>query len=631
MKQQSKKPRVSIIIPSWTGEVTRVMQSIERQTFRDYEVDVVRGISPAARARNVAAARAAGDILLFIDDDAYFGHAGVLQSLVDVLDSDPQIAVVGTSKLVPQTASRLQKLMANQVPRMVYPVVPSRTESNPPLHGYGFTAVTTTCCAVRRSVYEEVGGFDENLTTGPEDTDFFYRVRSVGYQINVASNSWVYHDPPASIKDLMRKSFWYGVGHALEARKNPERKMEVLPLNRWYGKLAALGIFLALPVSFFIHFYFDPIRRLEIGFRPLKTLSTYSVLAGYIMGWYRGKPKKAATTYMGRPAAATLEVVSPEQAKVKRPIGNGDVEVGSQLVSIIVPSWSGEVARLMESIKKQTYKNYEVEIVKGVSPIGRARNIGVKNTSGDILLFVDDDAYFGTDDVIEKLVRTITADPSVGVAGTSKIISGDASKLQRAIARQVPRMVYPVLSETLESNPPLQEYGYSALSTTCCAVLRSVFYEAGGFDEKLTRSGEDTDFFYKVHSNGWRMMIAGNCWVYHDPPASIKDLMRKSFWYGVGHAAEARKSPDRGMAIIPLDKWYGKLALPAALLAFLPALFVHVYFDPAIEIAFGFRPMKTLSTYAVLCGYVYGWYNSQVSKPVTTYMGRKRAAGAEDA
>jgi cellulose synthase/poly-beta-1,6-N-acetylglucosamine synthase-like glycosyltransferase len=293
------KPRVSIIIPSWSGEIDRLMESISRQTFRSYEVEVVKGVSPAARARNLGVARTQGDILLFIDDDAFFGDRHTLQKLVSLLENNPAVGVAGTSKLAPRNATRLQKAIAHQVPRMVYPVLSQDVESNPPLDGYGFTAVTTTCCAVPRTVFEQVGGFNEDLATG-EDTDFFYRVRRAGYAIYIAGNTWVYHDPPSTLTNLARKSFGYGMGHALEARTSPERRMSVLPLDRWYGLLAIPAAILALPVALFVHVYFDPARRIEIGFRPLKTFSTYMVLSGYIYGWFQNKPRKAASTYMGR-------------------------------------------------------------------------------------------------------------------------------------------------------------------------------------------------------------------------------------------------------------------------------------------------------------------------------------------
>ncbi|HUS16103.1 MAG TPA: glycosyltransferase, partial [Chloroflexia bacterium] len=296
-------PSVSIIVPSWTGSIDRLRASIEAQTFRDYEIEVVVGVSPAARARNVGAARSRGDILLFVDDDAYFGHPRVVEMLVNCLRADPGIAVVGTSKLAPPTASRLQRAIARQVPRMVYPIVRQNRESNPPLDRYGFTAITTTCCAVRRSVYEAVSGFDEGLTTGPEDTDFFYRVRRLGHRLIVAAECWVYHDPPADLRDMLRKSFWYGLGHALEARKNPERRMALLPLDHWYGKVLLLGALPAFLPALFVHYYFDPVRRVRIGFRPLKKLSTYAVLAGYVYGWFHGAPTRPATTYRGQAAA----------------------------------------------------------------------------------------------------------------------------------------------------------------------------------------------------------------------------------------------------------------------------------------------------------------------------------------
>jgi glycosyltransferase involved in cell wall biosynthesis len=291
------KPKVSIIIPSWTGEVSRPMRSIEQQTLCGYEVDIVQGVSPAGRARNLGAQRARGAILLFIDDDASLGHEHIFQQMVDLLESDAQTGVVGVSQQVPVEATWFQQAIASQLPRCVYPVVSDNLVSNPPLDRYGFTAITTLCCAVRRTVYGEVGGFDEELSSG-EDTDFFYRVRRRDYNLVLAANCWAYHDPPASLKALLRKSFWYGLGHALETRKSPERHMAVLPLDRWYGPLGLLAAVVGLPLAFFVHYYFDT-RRLVFGLRPLKTLSTYAALCGYVYGWYHGKPRKAAATDQG--------------------------------------------------------------------------------------------------------------------------------------------------------------------------------------------------------------------------------------------------------------------------------------------------------------------------------------------
>src|SRR5438552_18185978 len=117
MNSANTTPKVSIIIPSLTGEVSRPMRGIEQQTFRDYEVDIVQGVSPAGRARNLGAQRARGDILLFIDDDASLGHKDVLQKIVDPLESDAQIAVVGVSQQVPIEATWFQCAVASQLPR----------------------------------------------------------------------------------------------------------------------------------------------------------------------------------------------------------------------------------------------------------------------------------------------------------------------------------------------------------------------------------------------------------------------------------------------------------------------------------------------------------------------------------
>jgi cellulose synthase/poly-beta-1,6-N-acetylglucosamine synthase-like glycosyltransferase len=304
MSTTATNPRVAIIIPSWSGDVGRPLRSVEQQTFRDYEVHIVRepGLN---RARNAGARRSSGEILVLIDDDITLGDEHVLQTMVDVLDSDPHIGIVGVSLQLPAGANRFQHAVAWQVPRYVDPILSESALSNPPLDRYGFTAVKGGCCAIRRTVFEEAGGFDEDVLTG-EDTEFFYRVRRHGHNLALAANCWAHHPPPADMKQLLRKSFSYGVGHAREARKTPERRMAVLPLDRWSGVLGVLAAVLGFPLAFFIHYYFDPERRLVVGFRPLKTVSTYATLCGYVYGWYRAGPAKAVAPRMAA-AEVTLE------------------------------------------------------------------------------------------------------------------------------------------------------------------------------------------------------------------------------------------------------------------------------------------------------------------------------------
>ena len=86
------------------------------------------------------------------------------------------------------------------------------------------------------------------------------------------------------------------------------------------------------------------------------------------------------------------------------------------MLSIVIPAFNEEkyLTRLLDSIKKQTYKNYEIiiadadskdntrkmakkygcKVIKGGIP-AVGRNNGAKVAKGDILLFMDADAIIG--------------------------------------------------------------------------------------------------------------------------------------------------------------------------------------------------------------------------------------------
>jgi len=274
-------------------------------------------------------------------------------------------------------------------------------------------------------------------------------------------------------------------------------------------------------------------------------------------------------------------------------------------VAVIIPSLQGEAGPLLDSLAAQTLQPGEVQLVRGVRPNGRARNVGARQTHGGLLVFVDDDAVLGHPEALARLVAALEADPKLGVAGASKLLPPGAPRFQRWVAREVPRIVHPVVAQPLETNPEPANHFYTEVTTTCCALPRRVFDEAGGFDETLLR-GVDSEFFVRIRRLGYRLVLVPHAWAYHPAPAGLRALLAKQFYYGLGHAQEVRRDPSRdpGRLLSSPARAAAYLAFRALILVpnvFLPFSYAEPRWRP------GFKPLKALASFASALGYVYGW------------------------
>ena len=275
-------------------------------------------------------------------------------------------------------------------------------------------------------------------------------------------------------------------------------------------------------------------------------------------------------------------------------------------VALIVPALVGAAPGLEADAQAQARPPDEIIVVSGVRPNGRARNEGVRRTTADLFVFVDDDARLGSPDLIARLVAPLLADPTIGVTGAAKLLPPDAPAFQRAVARQVPRIEHPVVHVPLESNPATEGGGMTTLTTTCAAMRRDTFERAGGFSETLYR-GVDTELFVRVRRLGYRFVQVPDAWVWHPAPATLRALLAKHFKYGVGHAQEVRADRSRG-------RWrYLATPLHAAgyLLARTALLLPHMVIAWSAEAPrprLAWRPLGALASYAAALGYVWGWY-----------------------
>lgn len=276
-------------------------------------------------------------------------------------------------------------------------------------------------------------------------------------------------------------------------------------------------------------------------------------------------------------------------------------------VAVVIPSLRGEAAALEAEARAQSRPPDAIVVVAGVRPNGRARNEGVRRTDAEILVFVDDDARLGDATVIERLVRPLIEDATIGVTGTAKLLPPDAPAFQRRVAREVPRIEHAVVEEPLESNPPLAGPGLSEITTTCAALRREVWARAGGFDETLVRS-VDPEFFRRVRRLGLRFVLVPRAWVWHPAPATFRALMRKQFLYGVGHAQEV-KAGGPGAAFALRTPLHALAYLALRTLWLVPSAFVAWSLSVAgSRPRPAFRPLGALASYASALGYLWGWY-----------------------
>ena len=275
-------------------------------------------------------------------------------------------------------------------------------------------------------------------------------------------------------------------------------------------------------------------------------------------------------------------------------------------VALIVPALAGDTGGLESDARSQTRPPDEVAVIRGVRPNGRARNEGVRRTSAELLVFVDDDARLGDARVIEHLIGPLIDDPTVGMTGSAKLLPPSAPAFQKRVAREVPRIEHAVVHQPLETNPPLDRHGYSEITTTCAAMRRAVWEEVGGFDETLVR-GVDTEFLKRVRRRGYRMLLVPDTWVWHPAPATLGALLRKHYRYGVGFSQEVKLEPARGGARY-LHTPFHAIAYLALRTLWLPiSVFVPwSAADPRPRLAF--RPIGALAAYATALGYTWGWY-----------------------
>ena len=152
-------------------------------------------------ACNLAAAKSAGRHLLLLNPDAWIDEES-LRRLVEAQESDERLAVAAPCLSYPDGSPQFVWAPAVGVLGEAIQRFRNRFEQAGWNHGLlprllkpcvGAGWYTAACLLVRRSAFEEVGGFDEGFFLYFEDADLCLRLRRAGFRLRDVAGARAWH------------------------------------------------------------------------------------------------------------------------------------------------------------------------------------------------------------------------------------------------------------------------------------------------------------------------------------------------------------------------------------------------------------------------------------------------------
>lgn len=174
--------------------------------------------------RNVGAREARGEYIFFYDDDAYLPTADVLTRMAKVMDDNPDVGVVQPRGTDPYGRPGPRRW----VPRLI---VGKRTSG-------GDSAVFwEALCMIRRTAFEQAGGWPGHFFYGHEGIDIAMRILDDGWRIR--------YEPSIIVKHPATQATRHAVFYRMNARNRvwlARRNLPVVLIPVYVTVWAALTI-----------------------------------------------------------------------------------------------------------------------------------------------------------------------------------------------------------------------------------------------------------------------------------------------------------------------------------------------------------------------------------------------------
>ena len=228
--------------------------------------------------------------------------------------------------------------------------------------------------------------------------------------------------------------------------------------------------------------------------------------------------------------------------------------------SVIVPAFNAELIlpACLEALCRQSMpeQNYEIIVVndgstdntskiaeqfdvKAIYQTNRgpaaARNKGVGEARGDIILFTDSDCIPDRG-WIQEMTLPFENPEVVGVKGAYKTH-------QTRLAARFSQAEFEDRYDLLQ-----QQTSIDMIDTYSAAFRKDIFQKTGGFDERFpVANNEDTDFSYRLATAGHKLVFNRDAFVYHTHPDTLLKYLRIKFRRGYWRMVVYRRYPEKAV------------------------------------------------------------------------------------